>query len=161
MSSPRCEEEPLAADYRSSSSDELSVRRGGSEKRFRAHDFHALGTGLSEQRLVRMETSAQYLKFAEACRRVARSHTIMHCPLRPESRQRGCASVRSALCQKRTNAPQQKSHHSIMSSARVSSVAGSSRPSDWAVVRLTNSSIFVDCSTGKLASFSPFKTRPV
>src|SRR5262245_46140893 len=42
--------------------------------------------------------------------------------------------------QKRTNAPQQKSHHSIISSARVSSVAGSSRPSASAVLRLMNSS---------------------
>src|SRR6266508_421537 len=37
-----------------------------------AHDFHALGTGLSEERLVRMETSAQYLKFAETCDRMAK-----------------------------------------------------------------------------------------
>ena len=54
-----------------------------------------------------------------------------------------------------------KSDHSIISSARVSSVAGSSRPSASAVLRLMNSSIFVDCWTGKLASFSSFRTRPV
>jgi len=65
-------ESPLAADYQSSSSDEFSARRGGLEKRFHAHDFHALGTGLSEERLVRMETSPQYLEFAEACDRIAK-----------------------------------------------------------------------------------------
>src|SRR5262249_13186052 len=54
-----------------------------------------------------------------------------------------------------------KPDHSIISSARVSSVAGSSRPSASAVLRLMNSSIFVDCWTGKLASFSSFRTRPV
>ena len=65
----------LAADYRSASYDEFPAQLGGSESRFHAHDFHALGTGLSEERLVRMETSAQYLKFAEACDRIAKLAT--------------------------------------------------------------------------------------
>src|SRR5260370_6530529 len=51
--------------------------------------------------------------------------------------------------------------HSITSSARVSSVGGTSRPSAWAVLRLMNSSIFVACWTGKSAGFSPLRTRPV
>src|SRR5262249_15283782 len=50
--------------------------------------------------------------------------------------------------------------HSITSSARVSSVGGTSRPSDWAVLRLMNSSIFVDCWTGRSAGFSPLTIRP-
>src|SRR5262245_33347710 len=51
--------------------------------------------------------------------------------------------------------------HSITSSARVSSVGGTSRPSAWAVLRLMNSSIFVACWTGRSAGFSPFRIRPV
>jgi hypothetical protein len=39
------------------------------------HDFHALGTGLSPKRLVRMETSVRYQKFAEACDRIAKLAT--------------------------------------------------------------------------------------
>src|SRR6202022_679826 len=50
--------------------------------------------------------------------------------------------------------------HSITSSARVRSVGGTSRPRAWAVLRFMNSSIRVDCWTGKLASFSPLRIRP-
>ena len=72
-----------------------------------------------------------------------------HVRFTPESGHRKTWLVMSALCQKRTRAPQRKSYHSTISSARVSSVAGSSRPSASAVLRLMNSSIFVDCWTGK------------
>jgi hypothetical protein len=41
--------------------------------------------------------------------------------------------------------------YSITSSARVSSVAGTVRPSDLAVLRLITSSNLVGCSTGRLA----------
>ena len=42
--------DPLAADYRSSSLDKFSAQQGRPAKSgFRAHDFHALGTGLSEE----------------------------------------------------------------------------------------------------------------
>jgi hypothetical protein len=93
--------------------------------------------------------------------RRGRSRTTVDARFAPESGQRDRHGAKSALCQERTHAPQQKSYHSIISSARVSSVAGSSIPSASAVLRLMNSSIFVDCWTGKLASFSPFRTRPV
>jgi hypothetical protein len=40
----------------------------------------------------------------------------------------------SASCQKRTYAPQQKSHYSITSSACASSVGGTSRPTAFAII---------------------------
>jgi len=47
--------------------------------------------------------------------------------------------------------------HSITSSARLSSVSGTVRPSALAVLRLIASSIFVGCSTGRSTGFAPFK----
>src|SRR6516162_6581382 len=52
-------------------------------------------------------------------------------------------------------------HHSITSSARASSVGGTSRPSALAVLRLRNRSTLVDCCTGRSAGFSPLRMRPV
>ena len=40
-------------------------------------------------------------------------------------------------------------------------IAGIVRPSALAVLRLTVSSTFVDCWTGKSAGFSPLRMRPV
>src|SRR4029077_3124658 len=51
------------------------------------------------------------------------------------------------------------SHHSITSSARASSVDGTSRPSSLAVFRLTTSSYLVGACTGKSAGFSPLRMR--
>ena len=42
-----------------------------------------------------------------------------------------------------------------ITSARASSVAGTSRPSALAALRLMISSIFVDCTTGRSAGFAP------
>src|SRR5262249_21241149 len=52
-------------------------------------------------------------------------------------------------------------NHSITSSARASSVGGTSRPSALAVLRLIISSTFVACCTGKSAGFSPLRIGPV
>src|SRR5919197_6334200 len=49
--------------------------------------------------------------------------------------------------------------HSITSSARASSVGGTSRPSAFAVLRLITSSYLVGACTGRLAGFSPLRTR--
>src|SRR5262245_28547708 len=49
--------------------------------------------------------------------------------------------------------------HSITSSARASSVAGTSRPSALAVLRLRIVSYLVGASTGRSVGFSPFRTR--
>src|SRR5215470_16137676 len=46
-------------------------------------------------------------------------------------------------------------HHSITSSARASSIGGTSSPSALAVLRLTISSNFVGCCTGRLAGLLP------
>src|SRR6516162_6780780 len=51
-------------------------------------------------------------------------------------------------------------HHSITSSARASSVGGTSMPSAFAVLMLMMSSNLVGCITGKSAGFAPFKMRP-
>src|SRR5215831_2313888 len=52
-------------------------------------------------------------------------------------------------------------HHSITSSARASSVAGTSMASALAVERLMTMSNFVGCATGRSAGFSPLRMRPV
>src|SRR5262249_3715736 len=49
--------------------------------------------------------------------------------------------------------------HSITSSARASSIAGTSRPSARAVFRLITSSYLVGCCTGRSVGFSPFRMR--
>src|SRR5262245_6800320 len=49
--------------------------------------------------------------------------------------------------------------HSITSSARASSVGGTSRPSALAVLRFTTSSYFVGACTGRSAGFSPLRMR--
>jgi hypothetical protein len=49
--------------------------------------------------------------------------------------------------------------HSITSSARASSVGGTSRPSVLAVLRLITNSYLVGFCTGRLAGFSPLRMR--
>jgi hypothetical protein len=50
--------------------------------------------------------------------------------------------------------------HSITSSARASSVGGTSIPSAFAVLRLIANSNLVGCCTGKSPGFSPLSIRP-
>src|SRR6202051_4827155 len=49
--------------------------------------------------------------------------------------------------------------HSITSSARASTVAGTSRPSALAVLRLITNSYLVGACTGRSAGFSPLRMR--
>ena len=62
-------------------------------------------------------------------------------------------------CHNRTHAAQRTTRmglaYSITSSARASSVGGTSRPSALAVFKLMTSSKVVGCCTGRLAGFSP------
>src|SRR5262249_58428113 len=51
--------------------------------------------------------------------------------------------------------------HSITSSERACNVAGISKPSAFAVLRLITSSNVVGCSTGRSAGFAPLRMRPV
>src|SRR5262245_54865984 len=57
--------------------------------------------------------------------------------------------------------PDDRARYSITSSARASSVGGTSRPRALAVCRFMTNSNLVDCSTGRLAGFAPFRIRPV
>src|SRR5262245_55281693 len=56
--------------------------------------------------------------------------------------------------------PQSESIHSITSSARASSVGGTSRPSAFAVTKLMAKSNMAGCMTGNSAARSPFNMRP-
>src|SRR3954447_24502141 len=51
------------------------------------------------------------------------------------------------------------SHHSMTSSARASSVGGTSRPRALAVLRLIASSYLVGACTGRSDGFSPLRMR--
>src|SRR5262250_616939 len=53
------------------------------------------------------------------------------------------------------------SDHSITSSARASTVSGTSRPIALAVLRLIMSSNLVGCSIGSSEGLAPFRIRPV
>jgi hypothetical protein len=53
------------------------------------------------------------------------------------------------------------SFHSITSSARASSVCGTSRPSALAVERLITNSNLLDWTTGRSAGLAPWRIRPV
>src|SRR5262249_5793876 len=51
-------------------------------------------------------------------------------------------------------------NHSITSSARASSVGGTSRPSIIAVAKLMTNSNLLACTIGKSAGFAPLSMRP-
>src|SRR5262249_25707 len=63
--------------------------------------------------------------------------------------------------QVRTHGAEEHAWYSITSSARASSVGGTSMPSAWAVCRLMTNSNVVGCITGRSAGFSPLRMRPV
>src|SRR5262249_38401721 len=54
-------------------------------------------------------------------------------------------------------APLHRCNHSITSSARASSVGGTSRPSAWAAFRLMTNSYLTGACTGRSAAFSPLR----
>ena len=54
-----------------------------------------------------------------------------------------------------------KSHHSITSSARASSVGGILRPSDVAVLRLITISQLIGSWIGRSAGLAPFRMRSI
>ena len=76
-----------------------------------------------------------------------------HAPVRMRSLTWPSAQRRPILFRHRSSAPL----HSITSSASASNDAGTSRPSDFAVLLLITSSNLVDCSTGKSAGFAPLR----
>src|SRR5262249_37310387 len=90
-------------------------------------------------------------------------HRPRRISLRPrdarDGRQRGsaCGQMQKISAGKFHFEPPSRSGHSTTSSARASRVGGTSRPSDFAVLRLMTSSIFVGCSTGSSAGCAPFK----
>src|SRR5213080_3397674 len=52
-----------------------------------------------------------------------------------------------------------RGHYSITSSARASTIGGTSRPRAFAVLRLITSSYLVGACTGRFAGFSPLRMR--
>src|SRR5262249_4875609 len=67
---------------------------------------------------------------------------------------------RERPCRRTANEPDElAAPHSITSSARASSVGGTSRPSVLAVFKLITSSYLVGACTGRLVGFSPLRMR--
>src|SRR5262249_53506251 len=83
---------------------------------------------------------------------VNKSHHRHHCLLRTRRQRPRCR-----------RAPEQRDElaapHSITSSARASTVVGTSRPSVLAVFRLIVSTYLVGACTGRSAGFSPLRMR--
>jgi hypothetical protein len=82
------------------------------------------------------------------------------CPLHDRSSTESGSPSAILLCRiSATSRPEQvrqtEQAYSITSSARASSVGGTSRPSAFAVVRLTTNSNLVGCSTGMSLGFAP------
>ena len=77
--------------------------------------------------------------------------TLLPCCARAASGHAAAAPASSAMNSRRL--------HSITSSARASSVGGTSRPSALAVLRLMASSYLVGVCTGRSAGFSPLRMR--
>src|SRR5262249_7922106 len=81
-----------------------------------------------------------------------------------EADHRECRLLRARRERPRGRAAEQRyehaaATHSITSSARASSVGGTSRPSALAVLRLMTSSYFGGVCTGRSAGFSPLRIR--
>jgi hypothetical protein len=74
-------------------------------------------------------------------------------------RRRAYTKKRGDCAAKKADAIPPRPVHSITSSARASSVGGTSRPSAFAVLRLMTSSYLVGVCTGRSAGFSPFRMR--
>jgi hypothetical protein len=84
-----------------------------------------------------------------------------HVRFTSKSGQTGRRFGMSALCQKRTHAPQHRAPYSITSSAMESTPDGTSMPSARAVCRLRTNSNLVDCRTGRSAGLAPFRILPL
>jgi len=82
----------------------------------------------------------------------ARAYTII-------ARTRRNLRARSAKCLSTPWSSSLAPPYSITSSARARSVAGTSRPSDLAVLRLITNSYLVGACTGRSAGFSPLRMR--
>ena len=81
----------------------------------------------------------------------------------PAARARGevrhCRQPKTCTQPAVSNRSKRGDRYSITSSARASSVGGTSRPSAFAVLRLMTSSYLVGACTGRSAGFSPLRMR--
>ena len=86
-----------------------------------------------------------------------RPRPLVHkCPLCINTDRKFWALGFVAMCQLRTSA----ALHSIISSAMLSSLSGTVRPSILAVEELMTNSNLLDCTTGRSAGFAPLRMRP-
>src|SRR5215468_4481239 len=120
----------------------------------KAKVFHQVNQALAQSKIRRRPVDRFYARhfdlWQDRCRSFGRPHRrrlLRVCCKRP------CRSHASKQADER--AP----HHSITSSARASSVGGTSRPSALAVLRLMTSSYLVGACTGRSAGFSPRRMR--
>src|SRR5258705_12928191 len=82
-------------------------------------------------------------------------------PFYPRKQTQSGHRTLSGSCHIRTHAPQQSEPYPIASSARPIKVAGTGRPSDLAVLRLTTVSNLVGSLTAKFHGFEALRTPPL
>src|SRR5262245_13468510 len=116
-------------------------------------DVHILALHIAD--LAQALAKSGQVRSGLASRRGGKKHDHRHHRLLGARRER--PPGRRAAEQRYELAPFELSAHSITSSARASSVGGTSRPSAFAVLRLTTSSNFVGCSTGSSAGLAPLR----
>src|SRR5262249_14112163 len=138
--------------------------------------FNFLGADLNESAFQKSRSSGT-LRPAALCGRWSRTfHLRLNAPqttsyslYRPRRRAPARVTHALALLRARRERPSRRAaeqrdelaapHHSITSSARASSVAGTSRPSAFAVLRLITSSNLAGAWTGSSLGFSPLRMR--
>src|SRR5262249_43556379 len=120
---------------------------------FRPAEFNRNVLALDEARFAQAVAECRHQRDVLLWRTRVQISDHRHCRLLPSRRERP---------RSRRTAEQRDElafFHSITSSARASKVGGTSRPSDFAVLRLMTSSYLVGACTGRSAGFSPRRMR--
>src|SRR5262245_30560247 len=92
--------------------------------------------------------------------RYASGHAVIHVRFAPKADKQQIVSAFPLCARTGLTHRSKQLGYSITSSARASSVGGTSRPSAFAVLALMANSNFTVCWTGKPAGFSPLRIRP-
>src|SRR6516165_7424824 len=127
---------------------------------------NGIGRPTSQDRAQDSEKAAVSQEVVGQCDNLSAAGEL--CPLWPFlclHRERSCDAPAARAHRPQSRAAEERDelsppYHSITSSARASSIGGTSMRSNFAVCRLMSSSSLLTCNTGSSAGFSPLRMRP-